>query len=436
MDCRIGLKNGCCVSVDATLLATTVAHAESFTSVAALLEDLETTFCLDGRMLVVVLDLFQQDTGSTASTFPQLMNWLGVRVESWRVSLGQKMLACEFLLASPALKKIRFGKRPSHKKVFRQVSKAAFPELKRSNANRTLTKLATGSFWRSISFRLQSADSKTTSIRVVRRIAHSMTVATPETEPAAPKSAPVESIPCGLTNLDDNLQTMKLRSMRWLAYGASHEINNPLANITIRAETLARTENDPERRKKLLAIQQQALRAHQMISDLMLIAQPPKTELRPTTLKAVIEQVLGEFNDRLVAAHITVRLDLEDCPVVALDGKQIAEMIKALLQNSIHSTGPNGLIRIQTRSDTNGQSLSIEDNGVGIANEILPSIFDPFFSGREAGRGLGFGLTKAWRIAEDHGGKLTCVSAKAGATRFQFELPVAQTVAVVDSRAA
>ena len=74
----------------------------------------------------------------------------------------------------------------------------------------------------------------------------------------------------------DELEQAKLDALKELAYGASHEINNPLANISARAQTLLRDEPDPERRRALEAIQQQALRAHEMISDLMLFARPPR----------------------------------------------------------------------------------------------------------------------------------------------------------------
>ncbi|MEQ1906144.1 MAG: HAMP domain-containing sensor histidine kinase [Pirellulaceae bacterium] len=436
MDCRICLNSGFFVNVDAGLLASAVANADSCSSVTDLLGDLETIFCLDGRMLVAVLDLFRQDSGSPACTYSQLMNWLATHVESWRVVLGQKLRDCEFLLAGQSPNKIRISLRGSSQKIFRQVSAAAFPDLKRTNGERALTKLAKNSFWRSFSFRLQSADATRTFVSMNRNKTAVTSLVATTVEQQVCESAPVESGPQELINLVDRLQTMKLRSMRWLAYGASHEINNPLANITIRAETLARTEMDPERRKKLIAIQQQALRAHQMISDLMLIAQPPKMDPSPTALKSVVEQVLQELSDRLQEAKVAVRLDLGDCPSVALDGKQIAEMIRALLQNAIQSIGSEGIVQIQTQAASDGQCLIIEDNGIGIPDDILPAIFDPFFSGREAGRGLGFGLTKAWRIAQDHGGTLTCLSSKPGATRFQFKLPVAGSATMADSRAA
>ena len=87
------------------------------------------------------------------------------------------------------------------------------------------------------------------------------------------------------------LQRQKLDALKELAYGASHEINNPLANIAARAQTLLRDEQAPERRRSLEAIHQQAMRAHEMISDLMLFARPPQLELAAIDLVEVVRQV-------------------------------------------------------------------------------------------------------------------------------------------------
>ena len=90
--------------------------------------------------------------------------------------------------------------------------------------------------------------------------------------------------------------------MKELAYGASHEINNPLANIAARAQALLRDEADPERRRSLEAIYQQAMRAHEMISDLMLFARPPEPEMDGADLCGVASSIgaemADEFSDR------------------------------------------------------------------------------------------------------------------------------------------
>src|SRR5438445_5320180 len=94
------------------------------------------------------------------------------------------------------------------------------------------------------------------------------------------------------------VEAAKLQALYNFAYGLSHEINNPLANITTRAQTLLVDEKDPDRRRKLATIVQQAFRAHEMIADLMLFARPPT--LRPETvdLAKLTDSVVAEMQDQ------------------------------------------------------------------------------------------------------------------------------------------
>ena len=91
------------------------------------------------------------------------------------------------------------------------------------------------------------------------------------------------------------VEAAKLQALYNLAYGLSHEINNPLANIATRAQTLLIDEKDPERRRKLATINQQAFRAHEMIADLMLFARPPAMTPEPTDLAALADRVVTEL---------------------------------------------------------------------------------------------------------------------------------------------
>src|SRR3990172_466304 len=91
------------------------------------------------------------------------------------------------------------------------------------------------------------------------------------------------------------LERQKLEAMKELAYGASHEINNPLANIAARAQTLLRDEADPQRQRKLAAIHRQAMRAHEMIADLMLFARPPAMNVAACDLPRLVQQVVDEL---------------------------------------------------------------------------------------------------------------------------------------------
>ncbi len=220
------------------------------------------------------------------------------------------------------------------------------------------------------------------------------------------------------------LQTEKLAALRQLAYGASHEINNPLANIAMRAELLLREEVEEQRCRKLQVIRQQALRAHEMISDLMLFANPPRPVLEEIDPASWLEELALELASdvQLAGGDLTASCGISQ-PIV-VDPSQLAEVTRALVRNSLEAQPVGAKVIIRLDCDETGyHSLEVSDNGPGIIDEVARHMFDPFYSSREAGRGLGFGLSKAWRIAESHAGSLDCLSRHPGQTRFRFRWP-------------
>src|SRR6188508_1914643 len=94
------------------------------------------------------------------------------------------------------------------------------------------------------------------------------------------------------------LEAAKLEALYQFAYGLSHEINNPLANIATRAQSLLADEPDPERRRKLATIVQQAFRAHEMIADLMLFARPPTLRPESVDLARLADTVVAEMQEQ------------------------------------------------------------------------------------------------------------------------------------------
>src|SRR5882724_7142483 len=113
---------------------------------------------------------------------------------------------------------------------------------------------------------------------------------------------------------DDRLELEKLEALKELAYGAGHEVNNPLANIAARAQTLLEDEHDPERRRKLVAIHRQAMRAHEMIADLMLFARPPQMNVAEFDLGAVVRRVVDEAREIADEREIKVTYEASDAP--------------------------------------------------------------------------------------------------------------------------
>jgi signal transduction histidine kinase len=230
------------------------------------------------------------------------------------------------------------------------------------------------------------------------------------------------------------LHDEKLASMKQLAYGASHEINNPLANISTRAQTLLAIEDDAEKRHKLAVIYQQAMRAHEMISDMMLFAHPPGLNQERVSVRMMMSRIFKELKPDLqessdVGFTITVAAGVDQADV---DQTQIGVAIRSLIQNSLESLrgSQDPDKRVDVRIDRNGSQalqIAVWDNGTEISDEVARHMFDPFYSGREAGRGLGFGLSKAWTIARLHGGSLKYDGDSKTGTRFLIAIPVVST---------
>lgn len=224
----------------------------------------------------------------------------------------------------------------------------------------------------------------------------------------------------------DALQRAKLDALKELAYGASHEINNPLANISARAQALLRDEHDPERRRTLAAIDAQALRAHEMISDLMLFARPPELVRTQVDLAELVTEVAERRQDDATQRQIDLSVHLPEAPLSAdIDRQAFAVAIDALIRNALEAVGSGGhvAIRLETASPDSPIVVHVDDDGPGIPEAVRPHLFDPFYSGREAGRGLGFGLSKCWRIVTGHGGEVTLTCPEEGGVRATIVLP-------------
>jgi signal transduction histidine kinase len=230
-------------------------------------------------------------------------------------------------------------------------------------------------------------------------------------------------------DFERRLEHEKLESLKELAYGASHEINNPLANIAARAQTLLEDEADPERQRKLVAIHRQAMRAHEMISDLMLFARPPKLKLATCDVVAVARMVVDELRE--LAAERDVQITFEGAErqlYIQGDETQLAVAIGALLKNALETSSDGGQITVTVNCRSieghDFAEITVADEGPGMTDEIRRHMFDPFYSGREAGRGLGFGASKCWRIVTDHHGQVEVRKRPQDGTEVVIRLPL------------
>ena len=225
----------------------------------------------------------------------------------------------------------------------------------------------------------------------------------------------------------------RLEAMRELAYGAGHEINNPLANIATRAQALLLEETDPERRRRLSTIVDQSFRARDMIGGLMLFARPPKPQREAADIGSIIAAVIESVRGQ--AAARGGRLEYSPPPVpqtVFVDRVQVEEAIRVVVVNALEAVAAGGRVVLEAtrRSPQAGGwcEVAVADDGRGMSFEAARRAFDPFYSGREAGRGAGFGLPKAWRLVESSGGTLLLDSRPGQGTRVSILLPEASAI--------
>ncbi|MGL4943961.1 MAG: sensor histidine kinase [Thermoguttaceae bacterium] len=225
------------------------------------------------------------------------------------------------------------------------------------------------------------------------------------------------SCPADSSEYTTTLERMKLDALAEFAAGAGHEINNPLATILGHAQTLLARTDDEATKRTLGQICAQVRRAHEMIADLRLFSRPPKPEFFNFSLRTLLEEIATAANVQLVVDG------LHECEICS-DPVQLRVALDAILKNAIEATnGEPNAVRLSCR--VHGETsvrIAVDDGGAGIPPEIRSLIFDPYFSGRQAGRGLGFGLCKAWKIAEQLGGTLTVEDSDLGGARFVLTL--------------
>jgi len=224
------------------------------------------------------------------------------------------------------------------------------------------------------------------------------------------------------------LDAAKLEALAEFAAGAGHEINNPLATIAGRAQMLLAGESDPDRRQALQTIGGQAYRIRDMIGDVMLFARPPEPKPARTDLAALVREVTSRFEGEISRRRIHLTLALSDATPVEVDPTQLSVALASLIQNSLNAVADGGHLEIRLdRVIEEGKRemlrLEVEDDGPGFTPEVQEHLFDPFYSGRQAGRGLGFGLSKCWRIVTLHRGQLQVTRSAAGRTCFTILLP-------------
>lgn len=230
------------------------------------------------------------------------------------------------------------------------------------------------------------------------------------------------------TKQDQLVQSAKLATIGKVTAGIAHEINNPLNNIYLTAEVLM--EDLPniecaERLEMVHDILNQAERAREVVHHLLAFSRTRKTAtLERIDLTALIRQTLAFLKNQIRISQISIRTEIPDAPVpVNGNTNQLQQVFVNIILNAIQSMGPGGLlsIRVETTAGNMAQ-VQISDNGPGIPEDIKAHIFDPFYTTKSEGTGLGLSVSNS--IIEDHNGKISLESEQGRGTTFYVDLPI------------
>jgi two-component system sensor histidine kinase HydH len=217
----------------------------------------------------------------------------------------------------------------------------------------------------------------------------------------------------------------KLAALGTLAAGLAHEINNPLATIAISAEALGgRVPSDSDEGEYCRAIQEEADRCRVIIDDLTDLARSGALDREPVDVIDLADEALRIIRRGRHPETLSVRSEVpDDLPLLSADRGKLLQVLVNLLGNGIEAAGEKGEVRLSA-SRANGRLLiQVRDNGRGIPSGQLDRIFEPFYTDKE--RGVGLGLTLCHRIAELHGGSLTARSPGPGrGAVFTLDLPL------------
>jgi signal transduction histidine kinase len=222
------------------------------------------------------------------------------------------------------------------------------------------------------------------------------------------------------------IHTEKLSALGRMAAGIAHEINNPLAGILLYSSNMRKKiPDDSPLKDGLEIIIRETVRCRSIIQELLEFSRDQQPQKTPTAINPIIEKALSILENEFRLHHLTVEKDLSaKMEQSLLDESLIQQVFVNLLLNAVHAIGENGKVIVRSYPDPQGKNIlvEIEDTGCGIRSEHLSKIFEPFFSTKPKGTGLG--LAVSYGIIHNHQGDIRVTSKKGKGTCFTLEIPI------------
>lgn len=224
---------------------------------------------------------------------------------------------------------------------------------------------------------------------------------------------------------EDLVRAEKLAAVGELAAGVAHEINNPMAIIRGNAELLQMAiPPDGRNREEADTIAQQVGRVERIVASLLKFARRERKYLGKTDVNRLLDEILGQVGHQAPLTGITVRREYApELPSISGDAEQLRQVFTNLILNAVQSMPAGGMLTITTEEDVPMEAgvVTVRDTGTGIEPENLEQIFNPFYTTKATGTGLG--LSVSYGIVKDHGGDIQVESTPGQGTRFRILIP-------------
>ena len=224
------------------------------------------------------------------------------------------------------------------------------------------------------------------------------------------------------------IESERLNALTLLAAGVAHEIGNPLNSLHIHLQLMERSvqklhgEAKAELQQSIDIARSEVNRLDSIVTQFLRAIRPSRPQVRPQSLNTIIEEAVRFFTPEIQDRDITVKQELRsDLPLLQLDRDQMKQAFYNVIKNSLEAMKRHGTLHIRTDMDDTNVIVSFVDTGSGMSAENLSRVFEPYFTTKPSGTGLGLLIVR--RIVREHGGELSIESNEGEGLTLTIRLP-------------
>jgi two-component system, sporulation sensor kinase E len=227
---------------------------------------------------------------------------------------------------------------------------------------------------------------------------------------------------------EKTIESERLNALTLLAAGVAHELGNPLNSLNIHLQLMERQarklkgkERD-ELQQSIEICRGEINRLDSIVTQFLRAIRPSRPQLQPENINAIVEEAVRFFSAEIEARDIVVETELRsDLPLLQLDRNQMKQAFYNVIKNSFEAMKRRGILRIRTDMDESHVRVSFIDTGGGMSAETLSHVFEPYYTTKESGTGLGLLIVR--RIVREHGGELAIESTEGRGLTLAIRLP-------------